>query len=45
MVKVALSCLGKYLNGSGTESIFVESGNFGVNVVGCVLGGGDAARH
>jgi hypothetical protein len=32
---VALSCLGISLKGSGAESIFVESGTFGVNVVGC----------
>ena len=38
MAKVALGCLGKYLKGSGAESILVESATFGVNVVDSVLG-------
>ena len=39
MAKVALGCLGKYLKGSGAETIFVESATFGVNVVDNVLCG------
>ena len=39
MAKVALGCLGKYLKGSGAESILVESGIFGVNVVESILTG------
>ena len=38
MAKVVLGCVGKYLKGSGAESILVESGTFGVNVVDSVLG-------
>ena len=39
MVKVALGCLGKYLKGSGAESILVESSVFGLNTVDSVLSG------
>ena len=39
MTKVALGCLGKYLKSSGAESILIESGTFGVNVVESVLNG------
>lgn len=39
MAKVALGCLGKFLKGSGAESILVESTVFGVNVVETVLNG------
>ena len=39
MTKIALGCLGKYLKGSGAESILIESGTFGVNVVETVLNG------
>ena len=35
MAEVALGCIGKYLKGSGAESILVESSIFGVNVVNC----------
>jgi len=38
MTKIALGCLGKYLKGSGAESI-LESGTFGLNVVESVLRG------
>ena len=44
MAKVALGCLGKYLKGSGAESILVESATFGVNVVDSVLAGKNYAR-
>lgn len=44
MAKVALGCLGKYLKGSGAESILVESATFGVNVVDSVLGGKNYSR-
>ena len=37
MAKVALGCLGKYLKGSGAESILVESSAFGLNTVDSVL--------
>lgn len=36
---VALGCLGKYLKGSGAESIMLESFEFGVNVVESILRG------
>ena len=39
MAKVALGCLGKYLKGSGAESILVESSVFGLNTVDSVLSG------
>ena len=39
MIQVVLSCMGKYLRGSGAESIWIESGAFGVNVVQSVLSG------
>ena len=44
MAKVALGCVGKYLKGSGVESILLESGTFGVNVVDSVLGGKNYSR-
>ena len=44
MVKVALRCVGKYLKGSGAESILLESGTFGVLVVDSVLGGINYSR-
>jgi len=44
MAKVALGCLGKYLRGSGVESILIESGTFGVNVVESVLNGRNYVR-
>lgn len=31
MIKVLLACIGKYLRGSGAESILIESGAFGVD--------------
>ncbi|KAG1682452.1 Solute carrier family 22 member 2 [Nymphon striatum] len=36
---ILISCLGKYLKGSGAKSILVESSVFGVNVVEAVLSG------
>lgn len=39
MAKVVLGCLGKYLKGSGAESILIESSVFGINVVESVLSG------
>ena len=39
MAKVALGCIGKYLKSSGAESILIESGTFGVNVVESVMNG------
>ena len=44
MAKVALGCVGKYLKGSGAESILLESGTFGVHVVDSVLGGINYSR-
>lgn len=44
MAKVSLGCLGKYLKGSGAESILVESATFGVNVVDSVLCGKNYIR-
>lgn len=37
MTKVALGCLGKYLKGSGAETILTESSVFGPNVVDSVM--------
>ena len=39
MIKVVLNCTGKYVQGSGAESILIESGAFGMNVVQSVLSG------
>ena len=39
MAKVELGCLGIFLTGSGAETILVESGVFGVNVVQSVITG------
>lgn len=44
MIKVVLSCIGKYLSGSGAESIWVESKSFGLNVVDSVLSGKNYSR-
>ena len=39
MIKVVLNCREKYLQGGGAETIWIESGTFGVNVVQSVLNG------
>ena len=39
MMKIVLGCLGKYLRGSGAESIWTENSIFGLNVVESVLTG------
>ena len=39
MTKIALGCLEKYLKGSGTENILIESAVFGINVIHSVLSG------
>lgn len=39
MIKILLGCIGKYLRGSGAESIWIESSVFGVNVIESVLTG------
>lgn len=39
MAKIVLSCLGKYLRGSGISNVFIECSVFGVNVVESVLHG------
>jgi len=44
MAKVALGCLGKLLAGSGAETILVESGVFGANVVQSVITGKNYTR-
>ena len=44
MAKVALGCIGKYIKGSGAESILIESGVFGTNVVESVLSGTNYVR-
>jgi len=44
MAKVALGCLGKLLAGSGAETILVESGVFGANVVQSVITGKNYIR-
>jgi len=44
MSKIVLACVGKYLKGSGVESIFVETSVFGVNVINAVLNGTNYVR-
>ena len=44
MIKVLLGCLGKFIEGSGAESIFVENSVFGINVVQSVLSGSNYVR-
>lgn len=44
MTKVALGCIGKYLKGSGVQTILVESTMFGPNVVESVLTGRNYVR-
>lgn len=39
LIKVVLGAIGKYIDGCGAETIFVESGAFGKNVVRSVLDG------
>lgn len=39
MVKVFCTCIGKYLDESGIDSIFIETETFGVNAVEQVLSG------
>jgi hypothetical protein len=39
MIKVVMACIGKYLEGSGAETIWTQNLVFGVNVVQSVLGG------
>jgi hypothetical protein len=38
MIKVVMACIGKYLEGSGAETIWTQNLVFGVNVVQSVLG-------
>ena len=44
MIRVVLGCIGKYLAGSGAESIWIESKAFGMNVVESVLNGKNYSR-
>ena len=44
MSKVALGCVGKFLKGSGAETILVESEIFGTNVVESVMNGKNYSR-
>ena len=44
LIKVILSCIGKYLKKSGVEHIFIETGLFGVLVTDQVLQGTNYAR-
>ena len=44
MTKVALGCIGKYLKGSGAQTILVESTMFGPNVVESVFSGRNYVR-
>ncbi|OXU22397.1 hypothetical protein TSAR_010977, partial [Trichomalopsis sarcophagae] len=44
MIKVVLSCIGKYLKHSGAETIFIEASLFGVSVTDQVLSGTHYAR-
>ena len=44
IIKVFLSCIGKYLKNSGVESIFIETGLFGVCVTEQLLNGTHYAR-
>ena len=44
MIKVLLGCLGKFIESSGAESIFVENSLFGINVVQSVLSGSNYVR-
>ena len=44
LIKVVLSCIGKYLKHSGTETIFIETSIFGVCVTDQVLSGTHYAR-
>ena len=44
MIKIALACLGKYLEGSGAQNIFVENFVFGLNVVEKVMNGSHYKR-
>lgn len=39
MIKIVLACIGKYLEDSGAETIWLENGIFGPNVIKSVLGG------
>jgi hypothetical protein len=44
MIKVVLGCIGKYIEGSGAETIWVEKEVFGLNVVKSVLAGSHYVR-
>lgn len=44
LIKVVLSCIGKYLKNSGVDNIFIETGLFGVNVTDQILAGTNYAR-
>ena len=44
MIKIVLSCIGKYIEGSGAEKVFVENGIFGANVVKSVIAGSHYER-
>ena len=39
ILQIYLGCIGKYLYGSGAESIWIENGIFGPNTSQAVLGG------
>ena len=44
MIKVVLGCIGKYLDGGGAETVFLENEVFGKNVVKSVLAGSHYER-
>ena len=44
MIKVALSSIGKFLRGSGAETIWTECSIFGINIVESVLNGSNYVR-
>ena len=44
LLKIYLGCIGKYLRGSGAESIWIENEIFGPNTSQAVLGGSHYAR-
>lgn len=44
MEKVVYSCIGKYLDGSGIDNVFIETGLFGENVTQQMLYGNHYSR-
>ena len=44
MIKIVLGCIGKYIEGSGAETVWLENGIFGPNVIKSVIDGSHYVR-